>query len=114
MTEAVINLFGGSDNLRLPHTPDSVDHDRSMLSSPTVKKRKRNNSVHYFERCTVVLIPSRIEYIDAGIDLWYKQADYCVAMMQVQEEMDALSRASQTKNDGLIYTSLLKKTIQQF
>jgi hypothetical protein len=103
------NLFGCSDNLQFPHTPDSVHYERS-----TIKKRKKTHSVHYYERCTVVLIPSRIEYIDAGIDLWYNQADFCIAMTQVQEEMDALSRDSPVKNDALLYTSYIKKMLQQF
>lgn len=33
------------------------------------KKKKR---VRYSDYSTVILIPSRQEYVDAGIDLWYK------------------------------------------
>ncbi len=85
----------------------------TSASTSTTKKRKRNHCVHYRERCTVVLIPSRIEYIDAGIDLWYTRADFYIAMMQVQEEMDALSTESQTNASGPVYTSYNKNMLQQ-
>ena len=89
-------------------------NDQQQQVSATLNKRKRHNHcVHYRERCTVVLIPSRIEYIDAGIDLWYKQADFLTAMIQVQEEMDAaFSRGSQSNTNGPAYSSYNKNMLQ--
>lgn len=82
-----------------------------------MKKRKRNHQrVHYHDRCTVILIPSRTEYIDAGIDLWYKQSDFYIAMMQVQEEMDAqtIRESERHTSSGVLYTSYIKNMIEDW
>ena len=104
------------DDNKTRHKLVSFDDERSTTTSSDLKKRKRNNHcVHYCERCTVVLIPSRIEYIDAGIDLWYKQADFLTAMIQVQEEMDAaFSRESQTNINAPAYTSYMLQQLKDW
>lgn len=55
-------------------------YDPSTLQSPRKKKR-----VQYAEVCSVVLIPCRREYVEAGIDLWYHSED---VNWNVRRELD--------------------------
>ena len=53
-------------------------------------KSKRNRQVKYSNKCSIVLIPTRKEYIDAGIELWYKGGDFKSALKQVVDEVNTV------------------------
>ena len=68
---------------------DHWELGNNFLDSNQKSNRKRK-VVHYAEKCSVVLIPSRVEYFNAGIDLWYKQKDFKSALNQVRKEIGLL------------------------
>jgi len=41
-----------------------------------VELPKKKKCVHYSRVCYVVLIPTRQEFKDAGLDLWYRFGEY--------------------------------------
>ena len=47
-------------------------------SAPTLPalSQKRKKKVQYSNVCTVVLIPTRKEFKEAGLDLWYRRGEY--------------------------------------
>lgn len=61
-----------------------------MMNSSDKKKNHNHHRVQYNHKCSVVLIPSRQEYVDAGIDLWYSQMDQMNAQQEVLEEISTL------------------------
>mmetsp|Transcript_21234 Transcript_21234/g.29216 ORF Transcript_21234/g.29216 Transcript_21234/m.29216 type:complete len:115 (-) Transcript_21234:322-666(-) len=66
---------------------DRFKNDTASLSSTSSSSKKPKKVVQYNEICSVVLIPSRFEYFNAGIDLWYKPADFSTAISQVRQEI---------------------------
>mmetsp|Transcript_32461 Transcript_32461/g.44491 ORF Transcript_32461/g.44491 Transcript_32461/m.44491 type:complete len:94 (+) Transcript_32461:91-372(+) len=68
---------------------DHWELDNQVSSEQKISHKKRK-VVHYAEKCSVVLIPSRVEYFNAGIDLWYKPKDFSSALNQVQKEIGLL------------------------
>lgn len=56
------------------------------------KKQKKGEKVIHFsnDANTIILIPSRFDYAEAGIDLWYKDNDKFRAQCQVADETKAL------------------------
>ena len=46
--------------------------------------------VKYSRSCSVILIPSRQEYRDAGINLWWSRSDQMTAQTQVKTELKTL------------------------
>jgi CheY-like chemotaxis protein len=46
--------------------------------------------VNYAKTCAVILIPSRLEYSDAGIDLWYDKKDLKASQHQASAELKRL------------------------
>ena len=60
---------------------------------PTQPRKPRKHRIKFSKNSnTVILIPSRIDYEAAGIDLWYKTNDQLHAKLQVQDETKALMR----------------------
>lgn len=47
-------------------------------------------TVSFHSTCAVILIPSRKEYVDAGIDLWFNRKDQTAAQTQVANELKQL------------------------
>lgn len=43
--------------------------------SPTMKPTSPKKKVKYSNVCSVVLIPTRQEFKEAGLDLWYKRGE---------------------------------------
>jgi hypothetical protein len=62
--------------------------------SRTVKKSSKiittSKSVRYAKSSTIILIPSREEYEEAGIDLWYSNNDQIASKCQVSDEVRSL------------------------
>lgn len=50
----------------------------------------RPPTVRFSTRASVVLIPSRQEYFDAGIDLWFNREDQATAQAQVAEDVKGI------------------------
>ena len=51
---------------------------------------KKTRHVRYKETCDVILIPSKEEYVEFGIQLWYKNRDFEVAMAEAKKELRVL------------------------
>jgi hypothetical protein len=75
------------------------------LKMPVVKR-----NVSYANTCAVILIPSRKEYIDAGIDLWYNKKDQTSAQSQVANELKQLI----TYNPALTVETAMKFLYQPY
>lgn len=62
---------------------------RHVMTPPIMTSSEKNHHrrVRYNHKCSVVLIPSRQEYADAGIDLWYSHKDQINAQHEVLEEI---------------------------
>jgi PleD family two-component response regulator len=74
---------------------DHWELDPTMnCSSKKIKKQKkeREKALHFSNDNTIILIPSRFDYAEAGIDLWYKDKDQFRAQCQVADETKALMR----------------------
>jgi len=67
---------------------DNNNASFSSVTSSSAKKSKK--AVQYSDMCSVVLIPTRFEYFNAGIDLWYRPADFTIAISQVRKEIRLL------------------------
>ena len=48
------------------------------------------NHVRYKKTCDVILIPSKEEYVEFGIQLWYKPKDFKIAKAEAKEELREL------------------------
>jgi hypothetical protein len=85
-------------------------YDPSTLQSPRKKKR-----VQYAEVCSVVLIPCRREYIEAGIDLWYHSEDinWNVRREFERERQDDESDLSPPPNSQLINGNTSKIAVDE-
>ena len=59
---------------------------QAQQSTPNNAKRK----VHYARTCNLILIPTRQEYIDASIDLWYTRTTFDMAKLQASKEIREL------------------------
>ena len=46
-----------------------------------------NKKIRYAECCSIILIPTRDEYVRAGIELWYGAEDFQGAVRQVIAEV---------------------------
>mmetsp|Transcript_7173 Transcript_7173/g.10162 ORF Transcript_7173/g.10162 Transcript_7173/m.10162 type:complete len:274 (+) Transcript_7173:108-929(+) len=68
----------------------SSNSTKSCEDLHTVKNSKKKRKVQYANTCAVILIPTRREYIDAGIDLWYSRSDQSTAQSQVASEVKRL------------------------
>jgi len=51
---------------------------------------EHSRHVRYKETCDVILIPSKEEYIECGIYLWYNKRDFKVAKNEATEEIRGL------------------------
>ncbi len=79
-------------------TVNYCEHDETGQLPPfsgisdksNVKFKAAKQNVSFSNRCSVVLIPSRKEYIDAGIDLWISKFEQSVAQAEVAEEVRGL------------------------
>jgi hypothetical protein len=71
-------------------------YDPSTLQSPRKKKR-----VQYAEVCSVVLIPCRREYVEAGIDLWYHSEDINWNIRREIDQPDDEEKDITTQENGL-------------
>ena len=65
---------------------NSVQVNESSLNIMPPPRR----SVSFHSTCAVILIPSRKEYVDAGIDLWFNRKDQTAAQTQVANELKQL------------------------
>mmetsp|Transcript_15040 Transcript_15040/g.25018 ORF Transcript_15040/g.25018 Transcript_15040/m.25018 type:complete len:259 (+) Transcript_15040:201-977(+) len=54
------------------------------------KKNGPFKKVKYAKTCSIVLIPSKEEYVEAGIDLWYDQHDQAFAQSQLVADIQEL------------------------
>ncbi len=52
------------------------------------RKTKTNKKCRFQRTCSVILIPSRKEYVDACIDLWYTNESFELSKLQVSMEMN--------------------------
>jgi hypothetical protein len=68
---------------------DSMTDFSKYNTSRNIEKKKRSR-VKYARSCSVILIPCRKEYVDAGIDLWYSRNDQAAAQNQVKVELKTL------------------------
>jgi hypothetical protein len=50
-------------------------------------KNGRRKRVRYNDTCDVILIPSKEEYIECGIYLWYNSKDYSMAKCEASKEI---------------------------
>lgn len=53
----------------------SFQFDHWEIYDPSTLQSSKKKRVQYAEVCSVVLIPCRREYVEAGIDLWYHSED---------------------------------------
>jgi hypothetical protein len=64
----------------------SIPSSSSASSSSTSRSRK----VQYAKTCAVILIPSKEEYFNAGIDLWFNRQDLKQSQYQASVELKHL------------------------
>lgn len=60
----------------------------SIIPSSPTKNGKKKKRVQYSNVCSVVLIPTRQEFKNAGLDLWYKRGEYCYGYDDNEEYME--------------------------
>lgn len=51
---------------------------------------ENSRHVRYKETCDVILIPSKEEYIESGIQLWYTSRDFRAAKYEASKEIKGL------------------------
>ena len=68
----------------------SFHFDHWEINTNSIKKVSKRHHVKYATKCNVILIPSRLEYIEAGIDLWYKASDFSDNIRQVLDEVNTV------------------------
>lgn len=56
-------------------SPGRNPSSRHSKQQPAVTEKKVKH-VQYSNVCSVVLIPTRHEFRDAGLDLWYRRGEY--------------------------------------
>lgn len=66
--------------------PKGLGRNKERAPSITSTKPPKR-SINFATTCSVVLIPSRKEYLNAGIDLWFNRYDQALAQKQVADEV---------------------------
>lgn len=80
------------------------NNDQSLIVKKSNKSEKARKSVTWNSKCKVVLVPTRIEYIESGIDLWFNESTISTnrSMMKKQlEEFFQKNPSCQSTRDGL-------------
>jgi len=57
----------------------------SVVKFPS--KKPKGNAVRFSSRCEIMLIPSRMEYLFSGLDLWYTKKDEAAAEKEALAEL---------------------------
>lgn len=68
----------------------SSSSSKSLFRESPTKQKPTARHINFSNRCSVVLIPSRKEYVDAGIDLWISKSEQSVAQNEVVDEVRGL------------------------
>jgi hypothetical protein len=109
-----------SANVRLPRPdhdvsgPSSFDGsiDGSSSSSSSSKKQKR---ISFSNKCKVILVPTRAEYIAAGVDLWHNEDIISENRQELKQQLESYMKESGSSSSiGACTPQLaLKMVIQQ-
>lgn len=64
---------------------------KSTTPSSPKKDGKKKKKVQYSNVCSVVLIPTRQEFKNAGLDLWYKRGEYFNGYDDTEDQIEKFS-----------------------
>lgn len=96
--------------IRIPSCSSSGSGSSSSSSSSSNSSKK----VKYAKTCAVILIPSREEYFDAGINLWYDRKDLKLSQYQASIELKHLMEENPVLTMEAAMTYLYQPKIEIF
>ena len=81
----------------------------SVVKFPS--KKPKGNAVRFSSRCEIMLIPSRMEYLFSGLDLWYTKKDEAAAEKEALAELKQAMMSNSSLTFKAAQTLLYQPTI---